>query len=52
MNAYIINLDRAKDRWASVEQSFAGTKFDVCRVAAVKWPGFAGTTVFMWVLVG
>ncbi len=35
MRAYIINLDRAKDRWASVEQSFTGTKFDVCRVAAV-----------------
>ncbi len=35
MRAYIINLDRAKDRWASVVHSFAGTKFDVCRIAAV-----------------
>ncbi len=41
MRAYIINLDRAKDRWASVEQSFAGTKFDVCRVAAVDGSALA-----------
>lgn len=36
MHAYIINLDEAKDRWAFVEQTFAGTRFMLCRVSAVN----------------
>ncbi len=35
MQAYIINLDGATDRWASVVHAFAGTKFNLCRIAAV-----------------
>ncbi|MEO7933075.1 MAG: glycosyltransferase family 25 protein [Chthoniobacterales bacterium] len=36
MRAYIINLDSATDRWASVSQSFAGTQFDIHRVSGVN----------------
>lgn len=35
MRAFIINLDRAQDRWAFVERAFAGTGFEVCRISAV-----------------
>lgn len=35
LNAYIINLDSAKDRWSFVEQSFVGTRFTVCRISGV-----------------
>jgi glycosyl transferase family 25 len=35
MRAYIINLDRAKDRWSFVEQAFAHTQFELCRISAV-----------------
>jgi len=33
--AYIINLDRAKDRWSFVQQAFASTQFELCRISAV-----------------
>ncbi|MHA3772948.1 glycosyltransferase family 25 protein [Verrucomicrobiota bacterium sgz303538] len=35
MRAYIINLDSAEDRWASVERILAGQQFTLCRVSAV-----------------
>lgn len=35
MRAFIINLDRAPDRWAFVERSFAGTGIEVCRVPGI-----------------
>jgi glycosyl transferase, family 25 len=35
MRAYILNLDRAQNRWAFVEQAFAGTKFEVQRITAI-----------------
>lgn len=35
MRAYIINLDRAEDRRTFSERAFAGTKFNLCRIAAV-----------------
>ncbi len=36
MHAYIINLDSATDRWASVGKSFAGTQFTIHRVSGVN----------------
>ena len=33
--AYIINLDRAPERWSHMEQAFGTTKIPFCRVAAV-----------------
>jgi glycosyl transferase family 25 len=35
MRAYLLNLDRATDRWSFVEQAFAGTQFELCRISAV-----------------
>lgn len=35
MRAFVINLDRARDRWASIERVFANTSFELCRVPAV-----------------
>ncbi|HLB34656.1 MAG: hypothetical protein A3F67_02805 [Verrucomicrobia bacterium RIFCSPHIGHO2_12_FULL_41_10] len=35
MRAYIINLDRAPERWAHMKQSFETTKIEPCRVSAV-----------------
>lgn len=35
MRAYIINLDRAPERWASVERAFHGTRFELCRIAGI-----------------
>ncbi|MEA3186445.1 MAG: glycosyl transferase, family 25 [Chthoniobacter sp.] len=39
MKAFVINLDRAPERWAHIEQSFAGTAFQLCRVPAVDGNG-------------
>lgn len=36
MKAYLINLDSAQDRWASVEKAFSQTSFTVCRISAVN----------------
>jgi glycosyl transferase family 25 len=33
--AYILNLDRATDRWESVSRSFAGSGFEILRVPAI-----------------
>jgi glycosyl transferase family 25 len=35
MRAYIINMDSAQDRWAAMEEAFAGTRFTLQRVPAV-----------------
>ncbi len=35
MRAYIINLERAKDRWSAIEKTFAATAFELHRVDAV-----------------
>src|SRR5687767_1631947 len=35
MDAYILNLDGAEDRWLSVEEEFAKTAFTLRRVPAV-----------------
>lgn len=35
MRAYVINLDSAADRWRAIEEAFAATKLDLCRVPAV-----------------
>lgn len=35
MNAYIINLDAAEERWAFVQKSFAGTQIGIRRVPAI-----------------
>ena len=35
MRAYIINLDRAQERWRSVERAFAGTSFLLCRIGGI-----------------